>query len=237
METITKIDIENVVINKINDNFSDLENAADGKFGDVDGGDYSEFLNDGTLRYRGDATVWKDMVTDLFGRRLNSVAGTVDYDYDDNALVFSPNGGIADANDRVGGNQEINHEFKVGSNITFKPHIHWWQPVASNAVGSIVFTARYRLQRNGYAKEDDWTTITAEAGTSDDIWDFTSEEDGLYNQITRFDDITVDCGISDTLQFQLTRTDSVSGDVSVIFFDTHGMVDSDGSDDEIAKTA
>lgn len=70
----------------------------------------------------------------------------------------------------------------------------------------------------------------------DDIFDFTGEADGTYNQLTRFDDITIDCGISDTLQIQMTRTDSETGDVSAVFIDLHGEVDSDGSDTEISKS-
>lgn len=187
------------------------------------------------IRYHGTATVWKDMVMGLFGKKLLSTSGKVDYDYDENVIIFAPSGVITTANDRVGGNQEINHEFKVGTDITFKPHIHWWQQVTSNAVLPVVFTARYRLQRNNAIKVTSWTTITADAGV-DDVFDFTAESDGLYNQITHFDDITITCGISDTLQIQMTRTDSQTGDVSTTFFDIHGEVDSDGSDEEITKT-
>lgn len=203
--------------------------------GDVSSGDYLEISSEGSSRLRGDATAWKDMIANLFGRRLNSILGAIDYDYDENAIVFSPNGSITNRNDRIGGNQEINHEMKVGSSITFKPHIHWWQQVTSGAVLPIVFTARYRLQRNGFAKVTSWTTITANAGTVDDVFDFTTEADGLYNQITRFDDITIDCGISDMIQFQLTRTDAQAGNVAATFFDTHGEVDSFGSEQEIIK--
>jgi hypothetical protein len=176
------------------------------------------------------------MIADLFGKRLLSSSGIVDYDYDENAIVFADGGDIETANDRVGGNLEINHEFKVGSNITFYPHIHWFQQVTDNAVDSIVFTMRYRVQRNNQAKTTDWTVITAEAGSADDIFDFTNEADGLYNQLTKFDDITIDCSISDTIQFQLTRTDSEGGTVAVYFMDLHGEVDSWGSEDEILKT-
>ena len=189
------------------------------------------------IRYYGTSTVWRDMIGDLFGKRLYSAVGTVDYDYDENAVVFSPNGGITDINDRIGSNQEINHEMKVGSSIKFKPHLHWWQQVTSNAVEALTFTARYRLQRNNAAKATSWTTITCNTGSGgDDVFDFTSESDGLYCQISRFDDITIDCEISDTIQWQMTRTDSVSGDVSVYFLDFHGEVDSNGSDEEISKT-
>lgn len=187
--------------------------------------------------YRSLGNSWKDMIMDLFGRQLTSTAGKVDYDFDENCMVFEPGGVITNANDRVCGNQEINHEFKVGTNITFYAHLHWWQQVTSNTVKPIVFTARYRLQRNNTAKTTAWTTITANAGAGgDDVFDFTAQANGLYNQITRFDPITITCGISDTLQIQMTRTDAQTGNVSVTFFDIHGQVDSDGSDNELSKT-
>ena len=94
---------------------------------------------------------------------------------------------------------------------------------------------KYRLQRNGYEKEASWTTVTLTAGSSDDVFDFTGEADGTYNQLTRFPDITITCSISDTFQFQIARTDSLSGDMLVYFMDFHGEVDSFGSEEEIKK--
>jgi hypothetical protein len=104
-------------------------------------------------------------------------------------------------------------------------------------VAAHVFTLRWRLQRNGYAKATSWSTITCNPGVGgDDVFNFTTEADGLYNQISRFDDITITCGLSDTIQFQLTRSDANVGDIPVTFFDIHGQVDSDGSEDEISKS-
>lgn len=204
------------------------------KVGDVSGGNYTEIATDGSERFRGNATMWTDMVGDLFGKRLASTSGKVDYDFDENAINFQSGGVITTANDRVGANLEINHDRKVGSSITFRPHIHWFQAVSSGAVTAFVLTMRYRLQRNNYEKTASWTTVTLTAGT-DDVFDFTGESDGTYNQLSRFPDITIDCGISDTLQFQMTRTDSESGDMLVYFMDVHGQVDGAGSEDEIVK--
>lgn len=186
--------------------------------------------------YRSSGNAWKDMIMDLFGKRLSSAAGKVSYDYDDNTVIFKANGNITNADDRVGGNQEINHEFLVGANITYKPHLHWFQQVTGGVVVAHVFTARWRLQRNGQAKETAWNLITANAGTVKDVFDFSARPNGLYNQLTRFDDITVTCSISDTIQLQLTRSDANVGDIPVYFFDIHGRVDSDGSDMEVMKT-
>lgn len=199
--------------------------------------DRAEFSRtDGTMRLRGDATAWVDMVGDLFGKRLASTAGTISYDYEDNAITFSAGGIITNVNDRVGANLQINHNMKVGSGIVFSPHFHWWQQITTGAVSPFVWSMRYRFQRNGYAKTTDWTTVTATAGTND-VFDFTGEVDGLYSQLTSFPDITIDCDISDTFQFQVTRTDAEVGDVNVYFIDLHGEVDSFGSNLILSKTA
>jgi len=268
---------------------------------------------DGTPRLRGTGTVWQDMIMDLFGSKLESQVGKVTYDYDENTIVFASGGVIGTSADRVGGNQEINHEFKVGNSLTFKPHLHWFQTMVNEtsvtdenwtvpAVGlssaleflpvdgtvvvqdatdtttyvedtdyevdyvagtitnltltmgvtahvdydyltidagatpAFVVTARYRVQRNGYEKVTDWTTITCEVGAGgDDVFDFTSEYSGTYNQISTFEDIVIDCGISDTIQIQMTRTDVEVGDMPVIFFDLHGEIDSLGSETEYTK--
>ena len=204
------------------------------KIGDIAGGNYTDIRTDGTQRLVGSATAWKDIIGDLFGKRLSSTSGRVDYDFDENAIKFQNNGSISSSADRVGANLEINHELKVGSSIVFKPHIHWFQEVSSGSVTAFVLTMRYRLQRNNYAKTTAWTTVTCTAGT-DDVFDFTGESDGTYNQLSRFPDITIDCGVSDTLQFQMTRTDSLSGDMYIYFMDMHAEIDSFGSDEEITK--
>ena len=92
------------------------------------------------------------------------------------------------------------------------------------------------MQNNGSAKVTSWTTVTCEVGAGgDDVWDFTGEADGFYNQISRFPNMVFDCNVSDTIQFQFARTDSVTGDMLVFFFDIHGKIDSFGSDEEITK--
>ena len=199
------------------------------------GDDFQEIRADGTVRLKGKATAWKDMVADLFAKKLYSNVGKLDYDWENNALKFQSGGDISDVNDRVQGNQEINHEFKVGT-VFFKPHLHWFQEVVSGVQQISTLTLEWRLQRNGFLREDNWTTTVANTGLAgDDILDFSDKTNGFYNQLTRFPDINVTCAVSDTIQFRMARTDSNGGDVAVYFFDLHGMVDSFGSDDEIAK--
>jgi len=79
------------------DNITGLNSA---EIGDKSGGDYLKVSSDGTVRIYGDGTAWRDMISDLFGKRLSSTAGKVDYDYDENAIVFSPGGIITSSSCR-----------------------------------------------------------------------------------------------------------------------------------------
>lgn len=201
------------------------------RIGDVPGGNYSEFSKaDGCMRYRGSATVWKDMVGDITGRRLSSVVGRVDYDWEENAILFQSGGSITNTADRVQLNQEINHEFAIGNAIVFKPHIHWFQDSSTQ----YEITLRHRIQRNGEPKTEAWTNTTLTANSGADSFAYTS---GILNQITSFPDIILSCGVSDTIQLQMARTDSLGGTMSVYFMDIHGTVDSDGSEGVFTKEA
>ena len=216
------------------------------KVGDISGGNYVSINKEQGVRYKGTSTVFKDMVGDIFGKRLFSVVGKVDYDFDNNTLDFSSGGSISDANDRVGANLEVNHEFEVGVGMLFDPHIHWFQEVISHLPDVLdstayEFTIRYRLIRNGYGVNlttPEWTTIIITCGGVGDVFGIENIDGKEFmGQITFADpSISEDCGISDTFQIQMARTDSLGGVVKVYFVDMHGGVDSDGSDDPIYKS-
>ena len=175
-------------------------------------------------------TVWRDMIMDLFGRRLSSTVGGVDYDFDENTINFASGGDIDTQADRIGGNQEINHDYKIG-NITLRPHIHWFQ----NAATKYVLTMKYRHQKNLQLKTDDWTTIQLVANDGQDVGTYPGS--GVYNQITNFkSNITLNnVSLSDTIQIQIARTDSLGGTMPVYFFDLHGEIDAIGSNQEYIK--
>ena len=53
----------------------------------------------GHMTMEGTATVHEDVSVPLIGATLESVAGKVDYDYTNNAIVFQPGGVITTVND------------------------------------------------------------------------------------------------------------------------------------------
>jgi len=187
---------------------------------------YFEVEADGTWVNRGDSTTWDDLVTSLIGLRLHSVAGKVDYNYDENGITFNPGGVIGTANDRVIFNMQYPHACVVDGEVRL--HIHWEQPDATERE----FTVQYRIQDNGSAKETSWATVVRNS-SDDSAFTYVS---GTLNQITKLCEIDMTgLGISSTIQFRLARTDSETGDILGTFVDAHVERDTHGSRQEYVK--
>lgn len=196
------------------------------KIGDIDNGNFFEIESDGTTAKRGEATVWDDVVNSLIGRRLYSNQGTIDYDYNENAILFSDDGNISNINDRVVFNLQYPHG--AIANGTMNLHIHWTQEDTTD----IGFTIQYRIQSNGNAKTTTWTTVTSSSLT-DSVFTYTS---GILNQITNLAVIDMTgAGISATVQFRMTRSDSNGGTIMGTFVDAHVERDTEGSRQEFVK--
>lgn len=170
---------------------------------------------------------WDDLVNSLIGRRLNSVAGSVAYNYSENAISFSPNGNINSDNDCVVWNLQKPHATK--SNSTLNLHLHYEQ---SDNIDR-EFTLRYRIQNNGTSKTTTWTEVIIPTNTNN-AFIYTS---GTLNQICKLVNIDWSAvNLSSTVQLRLTRSDSVSGAINVTFVDGHVERDQDrGSRQEYVK--
>lgn len=197
------------------------------QFGDTAGGNYSEFESNGTLVFHGTATVWNDISSSLIGRRLFSTTGTVDYDYDENAIVFSQGGSITSQDDRIGFSLQLPHGAMLGAGRNLKFHVHWVQENTTD----MEFTVRYRVQANGAATTATWTTATASTNTNN-VFTYTS---GSLNQITPLVDIPLTAAtISSVVEIQFTRTDSNGGTLAAKFADCHVEIEKVGSDNEFS---
>lgn len=170
---------------------------------------------------------WDDLANSLIGRRLTSNQGTVDYDYDENAIVFSSGGDITDLNDCVNWNIQKPHGARADS--TFNLHMHYEQDTATTRE----ITVWYRIQDNSQAKTTAWTEIIVDTNTNN-VFPYTS---GTINQIVRIQEIDWSAvNISSTVQFRMTRTDSNGGTLSATFVDGHVAYDQDrGSREEFVK--
>jgi len=201
-------------------NVGDLSTSL--KIGDVSGGNYTEIETDGTVKRNGAATCWDDMVTSLIGRRLYSNTGKVDYDYDENNIKFQPGGSITNKSDRVNWNWQKLHAIKATSALNV--HIHLEQ----TSTDAVVFTLKYRIQKNGSAKTTAWTTLTCDVSSSSDtVYTYSS---GTLNQIVKFPSIDLTgTNISDIIECQMARTDSTASDIYATYVDAHVEFDTDGS--------
>lgn len=203
------------------------------KFGSVDTGNYTEFTENGTLILHGESTVFRDELNALIGQKLETPASDIIVNIVEGSLTFKSSCTTADY---VTMNVQLNHDWKMGSNIF--PHIHWWQ-ISSNIPRWLI---GYRWQRNGELKNTDWLYKK----WASHAFTYTT---GTLNQISSFGPITppTGYGISDVIQFRLIRdttnlstlftgpSDPQSGSIDAVSFDVHIECDGLGSNHEYRK--
>jgi len=203
----------------------------DGKFGDVTGGDYTGFKDNGRQEMSGAARGWRDELGDILtiqnsgtGFSLNPSECTVD-------VIQGAN-----LSDFLYKNTQLNHDRDLTSNIF--PHIHFFQ--TQNFAPN--FLIEYRWQINGGSKVTGWTRIPCNTLVHNYV-------SGTLNQIaTTASGIPVPVGtdISDIVQFKFYRDNanasgefagasSYTGTISLLSFDTHILFDTLGSETQGAK--
>lgn len=190
------------------------------------GANRTKILSDGSLKHEGSASAWDDIVGALIGKSLTSTSGKVDYSWEENSIIFQSGGNISSISDCVVFSLQYPHGAKIDGSMNM--HIHWEQ---TDAVAR-TFTVKHRVQKNGQSKNTAWVT-TVVSTTENNVFPYTS---GTLNQTTNL--VSVDMtgsGMSATVQFQLTRTDIVAGDILSGFIDAHVEYDSDGSNEEFVK--
>lgn len=196
------------------------------KFGDINGGNYTEFETDGTKVSVGNATTFRDEYTALIGSRLESPSSHITQSNAEGSLVFDTSCTLSDY---VIMNPQLNHDRKLGSSVDI--HLHWWQ--ASSTMPN--WLIQYRWQVNGQAKTTAWTSVKWSSNA------FTYSA-GTLNQITSFGLITPPSpdSLSDILQIRLLRdttnasglfaaSDALVASVHALSYDVHIEMDTDGS--------
>ena len=209
--------------------FVDIQNIIP-KWGDVTGGNYSEFEADGTYKANGLATTYRDELNDLTARNFESPASAIVRNNAESSLTFKTTARLVDYATM---NVQINHDWLMGS--TVHPHLHWWA-LSANTPNWII---EYRWQMNEQAKTTAWTRAK---------WSSNAFPAGIKNQITTFPAITPPIGyrISDILQIRLIRdyinqstlfagNDPQTTDVDATSFDVHIQCDTLGSREEYIK--
>lgn len=174
-----------------------------------------------------DPYMWDDLTGSLIAHRLESTAGKLQYDYAENRIEMQSGGTLGTAADTL----VFNFQWPHGAYPTgeMRLHVHWEQPDAQ----AYVFSGRYRIQNNGDARTTAWTNFTSTVGSGNDKYTYSS---GTMNQITDLVQIPMTgIGISATVQFQLARTDSLTGSIYATFVDAHIPYNSAGSHQEFVK--
>jgi parallel beta-helix repeat protein len=193
------------------------------KIGDGGTTDYSEFEADGTLKFNGAATVWKDENLDSGRVQLPaSSAPSIDTFTDENGadtdiacLAFSDG-------DKIGGTFELQHDYKEGSDFTF--HIHFQNDAAPSGTDYVAWEIDYTVVRDG-ATMDAVTNIA----TGDLAVDTQYEQvRGNWAAITG-----TGFQIGDQISFKLARVtasgDAYAGDCKLKTVGIHYEVDTVGS--------
>lgn len=200
------------------------------KFGDVSGGNYSEFEDDGTLEFVGDASVWDDLEGQLFAQRLDTSSGRIDYNFTDITVDFQTNARYP--NEPVMSAHQMRHRYKFGT--LMYPHLHWIQN--QNDVPNWLLA--YRVIENG-------GTVGAFALAAWSSLAFVYSA-GTILQIALFPTIAGVSTISFSIDTKLYRdsanasglfadTDPYTGVDSAKFFDIHFINDTVGSREEYVK--
>ena len=204
------------------------------QFGDVAGGNYSEFESDGTLVAVGDAVAWRDELQPLTGSRLESPSSDIVLNLAEGSVTFET--GARYATDYVTTSLQLNHDWELGTNI--HAHLHWWQ-VSANVPNWLL---GYRWQKQGDTKTTSWTNLAIDSH----IFTYSA---GTLNQISEWAEITPPVGygqVSDIVQFRIYRdvtnastlfggADPEAADVDAVNFDIHIEVDTLGSRQEYVK--
>lgn len=183
--------------------------------------DYTEIEKDGTVRFYGEATTWKDINFILIGLAQGSSApnigtvggGTIRY------LLFD---GLSTA-EEVSGAVELQHDIRMS---IIKPHIHWFPTTA--AAGSVKWNLTYTINNAGQDEPAE-TTISVVAATPG----------AVRSVVSAFPDVDVSAhNHGAQFSFRLWRNpsdaaDTYSSDAATKTFGLHVEIQSLGTRDVI----
>jgi len=185
------------------------------KFGDVEGGNYSEFESDGTLVYNGDSTVWEDLNFDP----LKS-GGPAAQRPDDVTInnVFHKEFTSAN-NQSCGDAEEIEHAAML--NQIYYPHLHLFLKSGESAgTTGVSFTFYWELRDSGTLTTGNVVLTATSAELTNNSVAFTVFDSSGFAGPT---------GLEAQLTVALYRTAGDAEDVVVTSYGIHYKKDMAGS--------
>ena len=164
-----------------------------------------------------------DMIQPLMGKKLDTSAGKLDYDWQQKAIKVADSTSISNDTHKIHYSFQIPHKAVLDAFAHF--HVHWIQ--SSSDVPNLWM--RYRFWKNG-GEAGSWTEQAL------DLQAKTYSSGTIINVAYNFDVIPfVNIGPSDFLDIEITRdinndsglfagTDPVTGDVSIKGSDPHILI-------------
>ena len=198
------------------------------KVGDHQGSDYSEFEEDGTLKFNGAATVWDDLRVPAQNTKLNPLKSEPAFEsLIDGVYCYKFDATNAD-DESVHFVAQMPHSYKEGSDIY--PHLHWTPD--STDTGNVYWSFEYTIANIG---------STIGSTTTDEVLD-AADGTALKHQLVEFSTIDgTGLTISHMIICRLTRrstsqaTDTFTGNAGFLEFDFHFEKDTAGSREEFTK--
>ena len=197
-------------------------------FGAFDDGNYTEVEADGTVVFKGVATVFKDinMGAAVLTRPAVSQPDEVPFVDENGADTGIASLGFA-VGEKVSGNFELEHDYKEGSDLVF--HVHWQGVAAPSGTDKVQWQLTYTVSQSETTL-DATTTIVIET-------DFDTQYEF---KASAFPAITgTDFNIEDQFLFTLERiaasADEYAGDGIVATVGIHYEVDTVGSRQVLVK--
>lgn len=194
--------------------------ATSGKFGDMDNGDYSEFEDDGTLVFNGDATVWEDLNFDPVRS-----GGPVENRPDDVTINNVYYKEFTSANNQSCGDaQEIPHNAKLSA--TFHGHAHVFLKSGESAgTTGVTFTVYWVLSETTGTTTGSFTLTATSAQLAANAHKVDIYDSGF----------TGSSELGAQLALALYRTGGDAGDVIVMTYGIHYEIDQVGSKEIVSK--
>jgi len=206
------------------------------KVGDVGGGNFFDIEPDGTFVNYGDGTTFDELSQPFIGQNLATVAGRVDYNYNELSLDFATNARYPE--EPVGIVTQSPHARKELSD--FFPHIHWIQ--TSDNVPNILI--EYRLYDSGETPPSIWQKLPLTSANL--VFPFFSPSIQQISRINLPIGHGAVLGLSCTIDIKIYRdslntsglfadVDTYPGVWSAKYYDIHFEKDMNGSREEFVK--
>lgn len=184
---------------------------------------YTEFEEDGTIHFNGNATTWEDLRFPATAINPAGAPSAMSFDTTNIGFIAGPSGTSV-----IAIIAQLPHAWKEGSSIY--PHIHW-MPMNTDDK-NVYWRMEYIWVNRGDIEPATWTTVNIQSAAAGAA---------MTHQLSSFGAISgAGKTISSILTIKISRIggdtlDTFSGDALLKEFDIHYEIDTIGSRTELSK--